>query len=153
MSLVRFHFSALPCVDFQRICTGNPQADCFLHLGQHPHISYSDEIMGEDGVEPPEPESNRFTVCPATSTEYSPKTRKTRVSKVIYRVMRSTRLFYAVPATRSCFGYYYAFLVYFMLLENSLTSMRACDGETKKHLSDGKSDQAQAYAVTYLCSF
>lgn len=82
MSLVRFHFSALPCVDFQRICTGNPQADCFLHLGQHPHISYSDEIMGEDGVEPPEPESNRFTVCTATSTEYSPKTRAPRVSNM-----------------------------------------------------------------------
>ena len=80
MSLVRFHFSTLPCVDFQRICTGNPRTDCFLHLGQHPHISYSDEIMGEDGVEPPEPESNRFTVCTATSTEYSPKTRGARVS-------------------------------------------------------------------------
>lgn len=29
--------------------------------------------MGEDGVEPPEPLSNRFTVGTATSTEYSPK--------------------------------------------------------------------------------
>lgn len=35
-----------------------------------------------------------------------------RVSKVIYRVMRSTRLFYAVPAPRSCFEYYYAFWLY-----------------------------------------
>ena len=69
-------------VSFQHICTGSPQADCFLHLGQHPHISYSDEIMGEDGVEPPEPESNRFTVCTATSTEYSPKTRAPRVSNM-----------------------------------------------------------------------
>lgn len=69
-------------VSFQHICTGNPQADCFLHLGQYPHISYSDEIMGEDGVEPPEPESNRFTVCTATSTEYSPKTRAPRVSNM-----------------------------------------------------------------------
>ena len=38
--------------------------------------------MGEDGVEPPEPESNRFTVCTATSTEYSPITRKPRVSNM-----------------------------------------------------------------------
>ena len=82
MNLARFQFSILPCVDFQHICTGNPRTDCFLHLGQHPHISYSDEIMGEDGVEPPEPESNRFTVCTATSTEYSPKTRAPRVSNM-----------------------------------------------------------------------
>ena len=38
--------------------------------------------MGEDGVEPPELLSNRFTVCPATSTEYSPITRKPRVSNM-----------------------------------------------------------------------
>lgn len=38
--------------------------------------------MGEDGVEPPEPESNRFTVCTATYTEYSPKTRAPRVSNM-----------------------------------------------------------------------
>lgn len=27
-------------VSFQHICTGSPQADCFLHLGQHPHILF-----------------------------------------------------------------------------------------------------------------
>lgn len=36
--------------------------------------------MGEDGVEPPEPEGNRFTVCAATSTEYSPRTGNSPVS-------------------------------------------------------------------------
>nr|DAP97448.1 MAG TPA: hypothetical protein [Caudoviricetes sp.] len=36
----RNHFSILLYVDFQHICTGNPQADCFLHLGQLPHIQY-----------------------------------------------------------------------------------------------------------------
>lgn len=38
--------------------------------------------MGEDGVEPPEPLSNRFTVGIATSTKYSPITRKPRVSNM-----------------------------------------------------------------------
>lgn len=43
----------------------------------------------------------------------------------------------------------------FMFLENSLVINVHLWWliETKKHSSDGKSDQAQAYAVTYLCSF
>ena len=61
--------------------------------------------------------------------------------------MRSTRLFYAVPAPRSLdiimpFD--------FMSLDNSPAIIvhlwRLI--ETKKHLPDGKPDQMQAYAVT-----
>lgn len=120
MSLVRFHFSTLPCVDFQRICTGNPQADCFLHLGQLPHISYSDEIMGEDGVEPPEPESNRFTVCTATSTEYSPKTRAPRVSNMFIVLCFPLGCFMPCQPHEVVSDIIMPFD--FMLLENSLPS-------------------------------
>lgn len=109
---------------------------------------FSWQIAG-DGFEPP---FSRIWVL-WDSVSLSCLNPDSRVSKVIYRVMRSTRLFYAVPAPRSCFGYYYAFD--FMFLENSLVINARLWWliETKKHLSDGKSDQAQAYAVTYLCSF
>lgn len=129
MSLVRFHFSALPCVDFQRICTGNPQADCFLHLGQHPHISYSDEIMGEDGVEPPEPESNRFTVCTATSTEYSPKTRAPRVSNMF--IVLCFPLGCLCRASPTKLFRILLCLLTLCFLKTPLSSMRACDGLLK----------------------
>lgn len=153
MNLARFQFSILPCVDFQHICTGNPRTDCFLHLGQHPHISYSDEIMGEDGVEPPEPESNRFTVCTATSTEYSPKTRAPRVSNMFIVLCFPLGCFIPCQPHEVVSDIIMPFD--FMFLENSLVINARLWWliETKKHLSDGKSDQAQAYAVTYLCSF
>ena len=41
----------------------------------------------------PNHNGNRFTVCPATSTEYSPKTRTPRVSKVFYVLCLNTRRF------------------------------------------------------------
>lgn len=120
MNLARFQFSILPCVDFQHICTGNPRTDCFLHLGQHPHISYSDEIMGEDGVEPPEPESNRFTVCTATSTEYSPKTRAPRVSNMFIVLCFPLGCFIPCQPHEVVSDIIMPFD--FMLLENSLPS-------------------------------
>ena len=83
MRLVRFHFSILRYTWAFSI---------FVPVAHKPTVSYfSDSILifclfykivGEDGVEPPELLSNRFTVCPATSTEYSPITRKPRVSNM-----------------------------------------------------------------------
>ena len=45
--------------------------------------------------------------------------------------MLSTRLFYAVSAPQSCFGYYYAFWAFLCFLKTPLSSMRACDGLLK----------------------
>lgn len=97
-------------VSFQHICTGSPQADCFLHLGQHPHILFILQNSGRRW-------SRTIRATMATDLQSAPlplrnilpKPGTIQVSKVIYRVMRSTRLFYAVPAPRSCFGYHYAF--------------------------------------------
>lgn len=109
--------------------------------------------MGEDGVEPPEPESNRFTVCPATSTEYSPKTRTPRVSNMFIVLCFPLGCFMPCQPHEVVSDIIMPFD--FMFLENSLVINARLWWliETKKHLSDGKSDQAQAYAVTYLCSF
>lgn len=83
MGLVRFHFSILRYTWTFSI---------FVPAAHKPTVSYILDsilifclfykIVGEDGVEPPELLSNRFTVCPATSTEYSPITRKPRVSNM-----------------------------------------------------------------------
>lgn len=68
-------------VSFQHICTGSPQADCFLHLGQYPHILFILQNSGRRWSR-----TIRTTMAtdlqsvPATSTEYSPITRKNRVS-------------------------------------------------------------------------
>lgn len=118
-------------VSFQHICTGSPQADCFLHLGQHPHISYSDEIMGEDGVEPPEPESNRFTVCTATSTEYSPKTRAPRVSNMFIVLCFPLDCFMLCQPHRVVSDIIMPFGTILCFLKTPLPSMRACDGLLK----------------------
>lgn len=154
MNLVRFHFSILRYTWAFSI---------FVPAAHKPTVSYILDsilifclfykIVGEDGVEPPEPLSNWFTASPATSTEYSPKTQTPWVSND----------FFVLCVPLGCFMPYQPHGVVsdiimpfdFMLLENSLVINARLWWliETKKHLSDGKSDQAQAYAVTYLYSF
>nr|DAG56164.1 MAG TPA: hypothetical protein [Caudoviricetes sp.] len=66
-------------MSFQHICTGSPQADCFLHLGQHPHILFILQNSGRMrsrtalvllisplppyGIILPEPADCRLAIC------------------------------------------------------------------------------------------
>ena len=113
MNLVRFHFSILRYTWAFSI---------FVPAAHKPTVSYILDsvlifclfykIVGEDGVEPSEPQWQQIYSLPRYLYGIFSQNPDSRVSKVIYRVMRSTRLFYAVPAPRSCFGYYYAFWLY-----------------------------------------
>lgn len=85
--------------------------------------------MGEDGVEPPEPLSNWFTASTATSTEYSPKTRKTRVSNMFIVLCFPLDCFMPCQPHGVVSDIIMPFD--FMLLENSLPSMCTCDGLLK----------------------
>lgn len=154
MSLVRFRFSILRYTWAFSI---------FVPAAHKPTVSYILDsilifclfykIVGECGVEPPEPQWQQIYSLPRYLYGIFSQNPDSRVSKVIYRVMRSTRLFYAMSATWSCFGYYYAFWLYASWKLPAINARLWWLIETKKHSSDGKSDQAQAYAVTYLCSF
>lgn len=154
MSLVRFRFSILRYTWAFSI---------FVPAAHKPTVSYILDsilifclfykIVGEDGVEPPEPLSNWFTASTATPTEYSPRTRTPRVSNDFFVLCFPLDCFMLCQSHRVVSDIIMPFD--FMLLENSLVINARLWWliETKKHLSDGKSDQAQAYAVTYLCSF
>lgn len=142
-------------IDIIGFCT---TASMQIQLNHRPSASKqhnSNRIMGKIGIEPIMFTARERIYSPPQHRQSLPLSHNpdSRVSKAIYRVMRSTRLFYAVPAPRSCFGYYYAFWLYASWKLPAINVHLWWLIETKKHLSDGKSDQAQAYAVTYLCSF
>lgn len=96
MNLVRFHFSILRYTWAFSI---------FVPAAHKPTVSYILDsilifclfykIVGEDGVEPPEPLSNWFTASTATPTEYSPRTRTPRVSNDFFVL--------CVPLSGHCF--------------------------------------------------
>ena len=156
MNLVRFHFSILRYTWAFSI---------FVPAAHKPTVSYILDsilifclfykIVGEDGVEPPEPLSNWFTASTATPTEYSPRTRTPRVSNDFFVLCFPLDCFMLCQSHRVVSDIIMPFGAILCFLKNSLVINARLWWliETKKHLSDGKSDQAQAYAVTCLCSF
>lgn len=77
----------------------------------------------------PNHNGNRFTVCPATPTEYSPRTRTPRVSNDFFVLCVPLGCFMPCQPHGVVSDIIMPFD--FMLLENSLPSMRACDGLLK----------------------
>lgn len=79
----------------------------------------------------PNHNGNRFTVCPATSTEYSPKTRKTRVSNMFIVLCFPLDCFMLCQSHRVVSDIIMPFGAILCFLKTPLPSMRACDGLLK----------------------
>lgn len=77
-------------VSFQHICTGNSQADCFLHLGQHPHTLFSYTEQWERWDSNPRAIWPYQTFYRQSLHSHNPDS---RVSKVFYVLCLNTRRF------------------------------------------------------------
>ena len=132
MNLVRFHFSILRYTWAFSI---------FVPAAHKPTVSYILDsilifclfykIVGEDGVEPPEPLSNWFTASTATPTEYSPRTRTPRVSNDFFVLCFPLDCFMLCQSHRVVSDIIMPFGAILCFLKTPLSSMRACDGLLK----------------------
>lgn len=79
----------------------------------------------------PNHNGNRFTICPATSTEYSPKTRGFRVSNMFIVLCFPLDCFMLCQPHRVVSDIIMPFGAILCFLKTPLSSMRACDGLLK----------------------
>ena len=136
-------------IDIIGFCT---TASMQIQLNHRPSASKqhnSNRIMGKIGIEPIMFTARERIYSPPQHRQSLPLSHNpdSRVSKVIYRVMRSTRLFSSVPVPRSCFGG-----LFLKCLLKTPCRQRALIGDifNSETEPNGKLFFHSGYAVTYL---